>query len=186
MKNKLTIIILLCIGGVLLMFGLFKIFKTENSGNGQVTNKTDYSAPKAIKSTELTSFYTSFYRISDEYYNVDRKYDFYMCKTDDGKYIISEGYYENELKCETDVSFANKLDKIIRDYDLISKNGSSKVTASLPPEYGPWEVKATYASNEKLYFHEDGNPQADWTRAVLNLFANEFSKNGIDDLLPAK
>ncbi len=150
--------------------------------DGGIKDETNHLAPKTIKSKELTSFRTSFFRFIDQDYIDGRRYGFGMEINEDGTYIISEGYYDDRIECETDSDFAVRLDAIIREYDLIASNGVSKVTAGLPPEYGPWEMRALYASGEKLNFYENGEPTADWTEAVLELFANEFSRHGIDDL----
>lgn len=161
--------------------------KSNNNNyiSGGTTDNTDYDAPKVIESDDLVLFETEFYRDSDYVYDKNRKYRFKMTKNDNGAFTISEG--ENEaLKCETDEEFAKKLQQVIRDNNLIERNGTYKTTAGLPPEYSPYWVEASYGSSEKLYFYMNGGPDDKWTFDVLDLFANEFGNHGIADLLPAK
>lgn len=170
-----------------MLFGLFnRILKDDiDVIDGGTKDDTNHLASKTISSTEITSFSTSFYRFSDNYYDDSRHYDFGM-EIKDGRYVIYEGFFDSRTECETDADFAVKLDEIIRKYNLIRYNGVSRVTSGLPPEYGPWSLNADYASGENLNFYENGNPTADWTRAVLDLFASEFSRHGIDDYMPVK
>lgn len=177
------------------MFGLFKFFnnnKVDSTNNaddivsrdddiidGKTTDETNLSAPKTIESTELKSFRASFFRLEDDCYEESREYHFKMDVNENGTYVISEESGDDKLACETDIDFAIKLDEIIREYDLIASNGISKVTAGLPPEYAPWRLNALYASGEKLSIYEDGDPTADWTRAILDLFTNEFYEHGM-------
>lgn len=152
---------------------------------GGTTDKTDYDAPKVIESDDLVSFETEFFRYSDYIYDKDRVYKFKMSRNDNGSFTISEG--ENEsLKCETDEEFAKSLQQIIRENNLIELNGVNKKTAGLAPECSPYWIEASYDSSEKLYFYMDGNPYAEWTFEVLDLFANEFGDHGIMELLPEK
>lgn len=191
-------IAIICIGAVALLAGCrYKQGKSpekspesseqllQDAETGGLTDKTNENAPKEIKSDELIFFETEFFRNGDYVYDKDRIYRFKMTKSEDGVYTITEGYDEN-LKCETDVSFAVRLQQIIREYDLVSLNGIDKQTAGLPPEYGPYWVNAEYASEEKLYFFMDGDPNEAWTGAILDLFAKEFGDHGIADLLPPK
>ncbi|MBQ0028605.1 MAG: hypothetical protein KBS96_08375 [Lachnospiraceae bacterium] len=181
------IILLLCIGCMAIVVGCSgkKGTGSQEFVTGGVTDTSDYDAPKVIESEELIYFRTEFYRYSDYVYNADRRYKFCMSKNDDGSYTISEGDNE-ELKCETNAEFAVKLQQIIKDNNLVEWNGTHKQTAGLAPEYRPYWVEALYASDEKLSFFMNGDPMAEWTWQVLDLFANEFGTHGITDLLPVK
>ena len=45
-------------------------------------------------------------------------------------------------------------------------------------------MQVTYESGEKLYFYEDGEPDAKWTRALKKYFDLIFEKAGYTDVLP--
>lgn len=154
------------------------------TGGGSKDN-TDYNAPKEIESTKLVSFETEFFRYGDLVYNKDGHYRFTLNKSDQGTFAIAEESMAN-ISCEALEEFAEKVDKIIRDYNLIKYNGTDKITYGLPPEYGPYWLKAQYESGEKLYFYMNGDPHAEWTRALLELYAKEMGQHGIMDLLPAR
>lgn len=149
--------------------------------NGGIKDKSQ-NASKTINSNEMVSFETGFYRKADSLYDKDRDYQFKMEKQDDSTFII----YNDDLSCQTDSTFAASLNQILLDNDLIQYNGTNKKTSGLPDEFKPYWIHAKYASNETLDFSMDGDPYAKWTFDVLNLFAREFSKQGIDDFLPTK
>lgn len=150
---------------------------------GGLTDKTDYNAPKEIESDELVAFETDFYRNSDFVYDRSRYYQFRMMRDSSGRYTITEGG-ENALSCTTDEKFAARLQNIIRACDLIKHNGVHTKRAGIAPEYGPYWVKATYASGEQLEFYMNDDPNAKWTFEILDIFAKEFGSLGIKDLLP--
>lgn len=186
MKKKSLIIVLICIGGMLMLFsGIKSLFKHNVPLSGGKIIKTDPHAPKEIKSDEIINFSISFFRYGDFYYEEDRNYSFKMTVTDDGKYIITEDSNEI-LQCETDKEFAVKLQKIISDNQFVQLNGTWEKTSGLPPEFEPYNLAVVYASNEKLNVHKDNNPHAEWTFDILDLFAREFDAHGISDLVPAK
>lgn len=187
MKRKsLGAIALLCVGTAVLLSGC-KGGAIGQKGVicGGTKDDTDYNAPKMIRSDELISFDTGFYRCADLLYDTDRSYRFKMSVAENGVLTITEGYDE-KLKCETDATFAASLQKLIRKYELVKLNGIQKQTYGLPPEYAPYWIKAEYASKETLYFSVNGDPYAEWTGAVLELFAKEFARHGMEDLLPPK
>ena len=164
--------------------GKKNIIKQTEVVSGGTRDDSDYDAPKTINSDELISFHTEFFRYGDSIYDVDRRYIFTMTKSDEG-IVITEGNAE-ELKCATDNTFVQKLIQIIKDYKLEELNGIDRQTYGLSPDYGPYWLEAEYASGEKLYFYMNGDPYAEWTWEVLDLFAREFGEHGIDDLLPPK
>ena len=153
--------------------------------DGGTRDESDYDAPKEIESHELVSFETEFFRNSDWVYDKERYYDFKLKKSEDGTFVVTEGY-NDDLRSETDADFAAKLDQLIRDQDLIRLNGMSRQTYGILPEYGPYLLRAEYASGEKLYFYINDDPNAAWTFAMLDLFAREFGAHGVNDLLPPK
>lgn len=182
---KKVILFIICVGVALMLFGCKKRGNTgiKEEPKGGKTVNTDYSAPKTIESDDIVLFKTEFYRNADVAYDTSRQYAFNMTMSESGAYVISEGYNET-LKCETDASFAGKLQALIRKYDIIKMNGKYELTSTLPPEYGPFVLKAEYASGEKLNITVDGDPSDSFTGEVLDLFAKEFGNHGINDLLP--
>lgn len=186
-KMSLWGIVMMCIGAAALLAGCKQeqSVPTQEAVVGGTEDRTNHSAPKEIKSDELTFFQTDFYRNGDFVYDKNRKYRFKMTKAEGDVFVITEGYDE-KLKCETDKTFAEKLQQVIREYNLIRLNGIEKQTYGLPEEFGPCLLSADYASGENLYFYMNGDPDAEWTGAILDLFAKEFGKHGIDDLLPPK
>lgn len=161
-----------------------KINRPEEECGGKIV-KTDPKAPKSIKSDDITFFETEFFRNEDDTYRNSGYYRFMLNKDENGSYTIS-GDKKEALKCETDREFATKLGKLIRDYGLIEQNGKYEVTSGLPPECGPFVLRAEYSSGERLWFTCDGDPDDKFTGAVLDLFAKEFGKHGIEEYLPPK
>lgn len=187
-KMALVFAGIICIGAIVLLAGCRQKQidqPTQDIVTGGKKDNTNYDAPKEIKSDDLISFKTEFYRNSDYVYDKTREYRFKMTKSDGDVFIITEGDDE-KLRCETDGTFAVKLQQIIRDYDLVKLNGIEKQTYGLPEEFAPYWLRAEYTSDEKLYFYMDGDPDSTWTGAILDLFATEFGKHGIDDLLPPR
>lgn len=185
-KMKVSTILLFCMGAAMIFSGCGKknVIEEEPICGGTVVHNDD-SAPKTIESDDLIFFETDFFRWPDYTYDVRRGYHFKMVTGEDGGIVISEGYDE-KLKCDTDADFAAKLQKIIRDNNLISLNGINKYTNGLPPEFGPVSIKAEYGSGEKLNVYMDGNPESEWSFEVLDLFAKELGAHGVEDLLPSK
>ncbi len=76
-----------------MLFGLFNHFLNKKIDitnrevdiiEGGIKDETNHFAPKSIKSSELKSFETSFYRFSDYYYDNSRDYHFKMEINEDG------------------------------------------------------------------------------------------------------
>lgn len=185
-KISAAIKILLCVSILTVLAGCDKGgTEMEDIIDGGVVNNTNYLAPKEIESEDLVSFQTHFFRWADRLYGTSRSYSFSMTKSADGTYTIREDSQE-PLNCETDAAFAAKLQQLIREYELISLNGTDEWTNGLPGEYSPCSLSAEYVSGEELSFYMDGDPEAEWSGAVLDLFAAEFGAHGIKDLLPQK
>ncbi|MCQ2538075.1 MAG: hypothetical protein MJ124_06735 [Lachnospiraceae bacterium] len=187
-KMIYVLIGVLCIGVIALLMVFFrkrKVSPINENPTGGIKDNTNYAAPKEIRSDELISFKTEFYRNSDFVYDKAREYNLKMIKSEGDTFIITEGYDE-KLKCETDREFSAKLQHIIREHNLARYNGIERLRSGLPEEYGPCRVNAKYASKEEINFLMDGDPNSPWTGEVLDLFAKEFGKHGINDLLPTK
>lgn len=150
---------------------------------GGVTDHTDKNAPKEIHSKNITEFETSFFAYDP--FDDDKTGVFHVnIKPDEsGAYVFTiRGVYSHEFPVSSDVLGA--VQEIIDTHSLVKKNGGGRVTAGLPFEYMPWTVRALYDSGEKLYFYEDGAPEADWTTAFRNLFLALMVDAGCEDALP--
>lgn len=73
---------------------------------------------------ELISFEAAFYKSGDFVYDTERGYRFAMNRKEDGTFFIRED--NDGLECETGEEFATKLQKLIRDYNLVKFNGVQK------------------------------------------------------------
>lgn len=168
------------------MFGWLKKKADRNEDvHGGKYIMTDVKAPKVIQSEEPIAFEAEFYRYADVVYTKERGYRFQMKQTEKGSFLISEDSRET-YSCETGKEFAGRLQQLIRKYNLVRLNGVCEYTRALPPEYAPQRLKVEYASGEKLDVCTDGNPEEEWTGAVLDLFAKELGSHGIDNLLPPR
>ncbi len=176
---------LMIIGILLLITGCKKGVGEGDVVNGGRVDYSDKKASKVIKSEELIYFQTSFHLAADEIYNDLRDYSFQMTTAENGNIYISEGYDES-IKCQTDGIFVANLAQLIKDHNLAALNGVKRKTYGLPPEFDTCSLSAEYASGEVLSFYDDGDPNSDWTNAVFDLFAKEFTAHGINDLLPPK
>ena len=151
---------------------------------GGVTDRTDATAPKTIASKEITAFACTFY-LYDAYDAArDGSHTYEIDEDEEGRYLLTEsGVFSHTTEISADE--LTGLQEIIDRYDLAEKNGVYKYTAALPPEYAPWELDVSYASGECLYFYEDGEPDADWTREMKDYFDDLFEAAGYTDMLPA-
>ncbi|MBR5257944.1 MAG: hypothetical protein IKV51_03245, partial [Clostridia bacterium] len=64
---------------------------------------------------------------------------------------------------------------IIDRFELAKFNGVDRVTAGLPPQFSPARLSVDYASGERLYFQMNGDPGAEWPRALFELFLGAAS-----------
>lgn len=151
--------------------------------SGGKVDRTDYTAPKTIKSKELTYFSDKFFLYGEYNYENDATYDFEVVKNDDGSVSIEEkSCYQ--VKCKTDEHILKDLQAIIEKYELAKLNGVDKHTAGLPPEYQPSYFEAKYASGESLYFSQNNDPDDPCAREVLKLLGDEFAAQGEDCFQP--
>ena len=177
----LAFIIILCLGGC---------DEVENPEhvNGGTTNKTDYTAPKDIKSKEITGFRTAFYLYGEwtELSEGERgnSYSFKIQKDENGKLIASE--YTTKVKHEADEELLNNLQKVIEEQHLAGMNGVYEVTEGLPYEFQKTTTVIEYASGEEISFTINNDPEAKWIKDVYLVFAEWFDSKGIHDLMPPK
>ncbi|MBP5383763.1 MAG: hypothetical protein J6Y57_02185 [Lachnospiraceae bacterium] len=150
---------------------------------GGITDRTNHDAPKEIHSDEITGFFADFFLSWRWMGEDDHKFTFSIEKDADGKLIASEK--NTGINYPADEELLKALQNVIRTYELPKKNGISKTTAGLPPEFQPSTFKVDYASGERLYFREDNDPDAEWAEDIYTLFADWFADKGIDTLRPA-
>ena len=139
---------------------------------GGVTDRTDHSAPKVIESKQISSIAASFW-IQDE---EGRGTRWKLSAKKDGSGGVSvsvEGAVQEQA--QADSAFLDAVQKIIDRFELAKLNGIDRVTAGLPPAYSPTRLSVDYASGESLYFQMNGRPEAEWPRALLELFLGAAS-----------
>ena len=155
---------------------------------GGTTDKTDYAAPKAIESKELTSFYAHFY-LPGEWSpgKENRFYTFDVHKDEQGvltAFAHTDSVQEAVISRPADEKLLTALQSVIDERHLAGENGVYRVTAGLPPQFQKCRFDAGYASGEKLTFTKNNNPDAEWTREIYMAFANWFAERGDASLLP--
>ncbi len=148
----------------------------HQSDNGITTGgRTDYSnpdAPKEIMSQNIVSFHACFfaYDMSGDD-SATGEHDIRIIDNDKGEHILTvSGVYSYEGAIDNQV--LADIQEIIDKYDLVKNNGAGYVTAGLAPECQPWELSVVYDSGEKLYFYEDGRPDAEWTATLRDYFVS--------------
>ena len=139
-----------------------------------VTDRTDRTAPKVIKSKEITAFSTSFLlRDETSPHEAIEHWSFTVKKDDSGRIAIEAG---NGTTVQADDALLAELQQVIDRFDLAALNGTDRVTAGLPPVFGPCRMSVDYASGERLYFQRNSRPEEGWPRAMLDIFLNAFEK----------
>ena len=134
---------------------------------GGVTDRTDHSAPKVIVSKEMTALSASFW-VQDEEgrgarWNLSAEKD-----SSGGVSVRVGGAVQGQALA--DAAFLAALQEVIDRFELAKLNGIDRVTAGLPPSFSPVRLNVDYASGERLYFQMNGDPKAEWPRALLKLF----------------
>ncbi|MBO4835824.1 MAG: hypothetical protein J5483_06900 [Lachnospiraceae bacterium] len=147
---------------------------------GGTVDHSDPNAPKEIQSDELVFFEVSFYRYEEVETEKDGAEYHFELKKEDGTCILSEDECY-QISCEVDEKVFAEVQKIIREYDLISYNGTDRYKKGIVPEYGPFSLSAKYASGESLYFHMNIDPNEDWTWAFLKYFRRVFADHGFTE-----
>ena len=141
---------------------------------GGVTDRTDRTAPKVIKSKEITAFSTSFLlRDETSLHEAIEHWNFTVKKDDTGRIAIEAG---NGTTVQADDALLAELQQVIDRFELAALNGTDRVTAGLPPMFGPCRMSVDYASGERLYFQRNSRPEEGWPRAMLDIFLNAFDK----------
>ena len=113
---------------------------------GGVTDRTDRTAPKVIKSKEITAFSTSFLlRDETSPHDAIEHWSFTVKKEDSGRIAIEAG---NGATVQADDALLAELQQVIDRFDLAALNGTDRVIAGLPPMFGPCRMSVDYASGK--------------------------------------
>lgn len=147
---------------------------------GGVTDNSDFAAPKTIESTEIESFYADFFAYDPYDSSRDGNCTYKIERNTEGAFILeAKSFYEHETEVTAEDLMG--LQAIIEKYELVKNNGTDKVTAGLAPECGPATLEVIYASGEKLYFCEDGDPWAGWSQEVKKYVEDILIREGFED-----
>ncbi len=159
---------------------------------GGHTSRTDRDAAHETESDDLTYFHLSFYdgRTGGHEYEV-------RVSGEDGSAVLAKGDDAGREDPETPLELSAEevagLQKIIRDYELAALNGIWEETAGLPDCDGDFEIRAEYASGEKISGYSNGGSgglQREGFDAVRNYLEPFFIRNGdigeIMDLYPLR
>ena len=180
---KRVLSVMLCAATLLCFGGCFGHKPKPSPVSGGTVDKTDYDAPKVIKSKEITDFYASFFLYDKRLGGWEgNSYSFKVCKNDSG--VLTATEEKTKISVPADEKFLNALQEIIDEQKLVQKNGICKYTSGLAPAFQPCRLTVNYASGEKLTFTENNNPEAEWAQKIHLEFAKLFSENGNDTLLP--
>lgn len=142
--------------------------------DGGVTRRSSRDAPKAIQSTEPVALDTDFFLYDEDgggtswLFSVRREGDAFLLS------VKKRGTEAVEKPVGRD--FLGEVHAAILKHGLPRWNGFDVVTSGLPYEYAPCSLSVDYASGERLYFHMDGDPEADWARDLKNLFLRELDR----------
>lgn len=150
--------------------------------DGGTTDNSDPDAPKKIESKDLESFHACFYSANQFEEELTGFYDITLERN--GDFFNLEETESFMVKEVVDKDVADGIYQIIAKYDLAIHNGIDKVTAGLPAEYEPTSLNAVFASKEKIYFRYNGDPEAEWTRELVEYVRDVFVKKGHDELKP--
>lgn len=146
---------------------------------GGIINNS-YNASKDIESENLVSLSSSYFLYGECGREFDSVYGINVSKNNEGRFILEER--KHNISCEVDESYLKAVQEIIKNNNLIAKNGTDKYTSGLPEEYQPSYFSAEYESGEKLYFRTNNDPRSSWGEELLEITREEFNKHGITDL----
>ena len=140
---------------------------------GGVTDRTDHSAPKVIESKQISAIAALFW-IQDEEGRGTR-WKLSARREGSGGVSVSVGGAVQE-EAQAGAAFLYAVQEVVDRFELAKLNGIDRVTAGLPPAYSPTWLSVDYASGERLYFQMNGKPEAEWPRALLEIFLGSASR----------
>lgn len=133
----------------------------EVEEDGYRKDSTDLDAPKAIESTEITSFACYFSAAPYEETDTELEYDFYRFSATLNENRVSGNYratsrYQDQVQeeFETDAAFMEALQKIVSKHNLAENNGHYVEVKGLPDMYGA-ELEVAYASGESISAYDN-------------------------------
>ena len=152
----------------------------EESEDGALQNNSNSDAPKVIESTEITEFYCHFSVLDLLERGGLGSFDYYTMKAKRNGTVVKGFYYpayrhgskDLAYDFEADVTFMEKLQAILTEYDLAEYNGLNIYVNGLPNQYGA-DLSVTYASKEQLTAsnNQDNFLSIDAMRALKDLFS---------------
>ncbi|MBQ8696500.1 MAG: hypothetical protein IJ519_02165 [Clostridia bacterium] len=129
--------------------------------DGGVRKTVNGNAPKVIASREIKVFYCEFsaYALPEEETRLSGKTYRLSAKIEgdgvDAEYRSHDRYGGRRDRSFTaDTSFMQRLDSIVKEYDLALHNGLSVTVYGLPGMYGA-ELSVDYASGERIYARDN-------------------------------
>ena len=155
----------------------------EPIDGGTVTDGTDPDAPKVIESKDIAAFHASFMLYGEWAPGYpDTFFTFEVAPDASGALVASE--LTTGVSAPADAELLAALQAVVDEHGLAALNGRYRVTAGLPPEFGPCSLNVDYASGENLAFTENNEPDAQWAKETYLVFAGWFAGKGVDALLP--
>ena len=151
---------------------------------GGTTDRSDPSAPKTIKSRDITGFEAVFYMSTRWTAKGGHQFRFQVRKDAAGVLTASEEI--SAVSRPADAKLLAALQAVIEQWKLAQENGVYRVTAGLPPQAQPCSLQVDYASGEVLRFTSNNNPFAQWSENFYDIFAAWFAEKGEEALYPPK
>lgn len=152
--------------------------------DGGLTERSDPSAPKTIKSRDITGFQAVFYLSTRWTAKGGHQFRFQVKKDAAGVLTASEEI--SAVSRPADAKLLAALQGVIEKWKLAQENGVYRVTSGLPPEFQPCSLQVDYASGEVLRFTQDNSPEAQWAEEFYDIFAAWFAEKGEMALYPPK
>ena len=164
---------------MLMLFSLFACAAEEDVEDGGHFSNTDVNAPKKIESTQLTDIECDCF-VEDSENEVFGRY----CLNAQAEEGSVKGCFEfREMDSplvsvgfpfETDASFMDRLDEILRRYDAAQYNGIYEEEIGIDPEHS-FSFRAVYASGEEISCYDNAGPcfPMELMKELADLFCQE-------------
>lgn len=134
-----------------------------------------FDAPKIITSKEIKYFHSSFFRPNYDEGN-GQFYDYEINIGETGTFVLTDKCSDGQT-CEISSEQLLELDNIIKGQNIAAENGTDRVTAGLPPEYSPTLIEVEYASGERIFVQENGDPDSVFTAEIVKYFNSILKKH---------
>ena len=142
--------------------------------DGGVTRRSSYDAPKVILSTEIAALDANFFLYDED--GGGRVWSFSVRREGEVVLLSEKRRGRDVVAKPVGKAFLSEVHAVITKHELARLNGFDEVTSGLPYEYAPSSLSVEYASGERLYFHKDGDPEAEWARELRNLFLDALAE----------